>query len=86
MTKTYIKKLSYAIFYYKDEACTILHREDGPACEYTAGDKAWYLNGKISRIDGPAYITYRGYKEWFLDGKEYSEEEYKKLVKMVAFL
>ena len=23
-----------------------LHREDGPACEWTDGDKAWYLNGE----------------------------------------
>ena len=22
------------------------HREDGPACEYTNGDKSWYLNGE----------------------------------------
>jgi hypothetical protein len=23
-----------------------LHREDGPACEYTNGDKEWALNGE----------------------------------------
>ena len=23
------------------------HREDGPAIEYSNGDKEWYLNGKI---------------------------------------
>ena len=23
-----------------------LHREDGPACEWADGYKAWYLNGK----------------------------------------
>lgn len=22
-----------------------MHREDGPAIEYTNGDKAWYING-----------------------------------------
>ena len=26
----------------------------GPAIERRAGDKAWYLNGKLQREDGPA--------------------------------
>ena len=24
-----------------------LHREDGPAIEWSSGNKAWYLNGKL---------------------------------------
>lgn len=31
-----------------------LHREDGPAVEYTNDDKAWYINGQRHREDGPA--------------------------------
>ncbi len=30
-----------------------LHREDGPAIEYTSGTKMWYQNGKLHREDGP---------------------------------
>ena len=33
-------------FYYKDADMTILHREDGPAVEYTDGAKYWYLNDR----------------------------------------
>jgi len=31
-----------------------LHREDGPAVEYTDGSRLWYINGQLHRIDGPA--------------------------------
>ena len=34
-----------AIFYLNDKGQ--LHREDGPACEYSNGYKVWYLNGKF---------------------------------------
>ena len=55
-----------------------LHREDGPAVEYTNGDNYWYLNGKLHREDGPAVEYINGYKEWYLNGVKYSEEEYNK--------
>ena len=68
----------------------IHHRSDEPAREYNDGTKEWYLNGNLHRIDGPAYegISEDGYKEWswWLNGKEYSEEEHKRLVKMINFL
>ena len=31
------------------------HREDGPAIEWSNGDKEWYLNGRRHREDGPAH-------------------------------
>ncbi len=31
-----------------------LHREDGPAIEYTSGCKKYFLNGELHREDGPA--------------------------------
>jgi hypothetical protein len=31
-------------YYHKDKEMTILHREDGPAVEWTNGVKYWYLN------------------------------------------
>lgn len=35
--------------YYSDRKMTILHREDGPACEWADGNKYWYINGKFHR-------------------------------------
>ena len=43
-----------------------LHREDGPAVEYTDG-RTWYLNGKLHRVDGPTMEYYNGSKFWFLN-------------------
>ena len=44
MTKLYIKKTNIATYYFKDPEMIILHREDGPAIEYTSGTKVWYQN------------------------------------------
>ena len=66
-----------------------LHREDGPAIEYSNGDKSWYLNNKRHRENGPAVECINGYKAWFLNGIQYSEQEHKyktrsnKLVKLL---
>ena len=54
-----------------------LHRENGPAVEWTNGDKEWYLNGKLHREDGPAVEEANGDKEWWLNGKELTEQEFK---------
>ena len=61
-------------FYYSDRKMTILHREDGPAVEYTNGTKVWYLNGTHHREDGPAVEYLDGYKEWYIDGKLHRED------------
>ena len=53
-----------------------LHREDGPAIEYSDGGKEWYLNGKRHREDGPAIEWYYGDKEWWINGKELTEQEF----------
>ena len=47
-----------------------LHREDGPAVEYTDGYKAWYQDGKSHREDGPAVVRANGTKQWFIKGKQ----------------
>jgi hypothetical protein len=65
-------------FYYKDKELTILHREDGPACEYANGDKYWCFNGKLHREDGPAVEYVNGSKRWYLNGVGYTEEKFKK--------
>jgi hypothetical protein len=53
-----------------------LHREDGPAIEWSDGSKEWYLNGELHREDDPAFEWYT--KEWFLNGKHITEEDHKK--------
>ena len=63
-------------FYYSDKAMTVLHREDGPAIEWTSGSKAWYINGKLHREDGPANEWTVGGNEWWVDGKRLTEEEF----------
>ena len=40
MTKSYIKKDKYGTCHHKDEACTILHRENGPAIKIN-----YYIGG-----------------------------------------
>ena len=55
-----------------------LHREDGPAIEYSNGTKKWFLNDERHREDGPAIDCYDGTKHWYLNNVEYSEEEFNK--------
>ena len=54
-----------------------LHREDGPACEYSDGSKGWYINDELHREDGPAIDNGDGVKWWYLDNVEYTEQDYK---------
>lgn len=53
-----------------------LHREDGPAVEYSNGDKYWYINGKLHREDGPAVEYSNGSKCWYLNGEKLTEKEF----------
>ena len=57
-------------WYLNDE----LHREDGPAIEWTGGDKFWYHNGKLHRVDGPAQEWANGNKFWYLNGELHRED------------
>jgi len=65
-------------FYHKDGTTSdewdnskILHRTDGPAAEWTNGDKDWYVDGKRHRIDGPAVEWTNGDKDWYVDDKRH---------------
>ena len=49
------------------------HREDGPAVEYTNGDKYWFINGKLHRGDGPATEFANGDKYWYINGQYHRE-------------
>jgi len=51
-----------------------LHREDGPAIEWSNGSKSWYLNGELHREDGAAYVDPDGSKEWYLNGLKVDPE------------
>ena len=68
-----IGKKAYEVWIdeYGNKRCYLngkLHREDGPAIEWTDGDKAWYLDGKLHREDGPAVEHINGFKEWWIHG------------------
>ena len=56
-------------YWHKDARCTILHRENGPAIEYSNGDRVWYQVGLLHRIDGPAIECVCGRKEWWQNGQ-----------------
>ena len=51
-----------------------LHREDGPAIEWTDGSKFWFFNGKRHREDGPAVEWADGSKSWYLNGEPHRED------------
>jgi hypothetical protein len=53
-----------------------LHREDGPAVEWSNGAKFWYLNDLIHREDGPAVELSAGFNAWFLNNEGLTEEEF----------
>jgi hypothetical protein len=44
-----------------------LHRDGGPAIEYSDGYEEWFLNGMRHRLDGPALKFSNGDKEWWVD-------------------
>lgn len=55
-----------------------LHRQGGPAVEYTDGTQFWYQRGKLHREDGPAVEYTNGKKYWYLYGKKLTESQCKK--------
>jgi hypothetical protein len=60
-----------AKFWYKEGN---LHREDGPAREFSGGKKEWYKEGILHREDGPAVEFLDGYKEWYKEGNLHRED------------
>ncbi len=75
------RTFSDRVVYYNDKG--EIHRLDGPAVEYTNGDKYWYINGKLHREDGPAVVFYNGTKWWYLNGIRYMEYQFhQELIKL----
>ena len=52
----------------------MLHRLDGPAIEFSNGNKRWYQNDCLHRLDGPAIEWSDGTREWYINGDRYSEQ------------
>lgn len=64
--------------YYNDN--DKLHNLNGPAIEYSNGDKSWYKNGERHRENGPA-IEWSNINEYYLNNILYSKDEYYQKVK-----
>ena len=72
-------------FWYKDD---LLHKEDGPAVEYTNGAYSWYKEGKWHREDGPAVEYTNGDKLWYYEDENMkcsSQEEFVRLLNLKLF-
>jgi hypothetical protein len=52
-----------------------LHREDGPAIEYSNGEMRWFQNNQPHREDGPAIIESDGTQWWYQRGELHRERE-----------
>ena len=59
-----------------------LHREDGPAIVGGHNGNFWFNEGKLHRESGPAIEYKNGSKCWYLADVEYSEQEYKKKMRL----
>ena len=44
----------------------LIHREDGPAIEWSDGEKHYYINGKLHRENGPAIYWEDKYKQYYM--------------------
>lgn len=51
-----------------------LHREDGPAREFSNGDKEWWVDGLLHRVDGPAIDRVNGQQFWYIKGLLHRED------------
>ncbi len=51
-----------------------LHREGGPAVEWTDGPRQWWLNGQLHREDGPAVEWTDGSRQWLVNGEPHRED------------
>lgn len=74
MSKSYSETDRFGNIYWYKEGTTIYHKEDGPACEYVDGDKAWYKEGKLHRENAPAIEFANGGRAWFKNDKYHRED------------
>jgi hypothetical protein len=79
MTTQYIIKNSGGTFYHKDKEMNILHREDGPAIEWTNGRKEWWLDDKLVSEEEHKRLI-RKEPTITIEGKSFTVEELKALI------
>jgi hypothetical protein len=82
------KNYKYWVIEYKNEN-NEWHREDGPAIEFSDGEKWWYKNGKFHREDGPAREYNDGKKHYYYNSKLIdvsTDKEFKQYIKMKVFI
>jgi hypothetical protein len=66
-----------------------LHRLDGPASEYSNGNKYWCKDAKRHRLDGPAIEYCNGRKDYWYNGKQINvstDKEFKQYFNMKVFI
>ena len=51
-----------------------LHREDGPAVEYSNGTNEWWVDDQLHREGAPAIECADGDKEWWVNGQRHRED------------
>ena len=78
----HIEVNTYGTRWYRN-AMGQLHRDDGPAVEWSNGTKSWYQNGLRHRTDGPAIEYLDSGKVWFINGEELTEDEFNQAVKLL---
>lgn len=54
----------------------LLHREHGPALEFSSGTQQYFKHGEVHREDGPAMECTNGNKAWYIHGHQLSETEF----------
>mgnify|MGYP005849986779 CR=1 FL=1 len=59
------------------------HKKNAPAIILNNGNEYWYKNGLLHREDGPAIECTNGVNFWYLNGIVYSEQEYKKKMRLM---
>ena len=73
---TYKRTDELGTYFYKDEALTILHNEDGHAIILMDGTKKYYEDGQQHRKDGPSVEFPNNVKCWCWKGMPLFEEWY----------
>lgn len=69
-----IVKTQFNECHYKDDGCTILHREDGPAITWVDGVIEYWIEGQLHRENGPAIIWHNNTVEYYIKGKRHRED------------
>lgn len=67
-------KYSYLVYTSRGDAIWYsypknIHKENGPAIEFTDGAEMWYRNNLRHRVDGPAISFNNGDRMWYRHGK-----------------